>query len=73
MQLTKESRIENEKLLKKLMATCQNLTPSSLNTLTVTAQMLLQGEASGALEQKKLEKEKREREKRERQGVENDK
>lgn len=73
MQLSKESRIESEKLLKKLMATCQNLTPGSLNTLTVTAQMLLKGEASGALEQKKLEKEKREREKRERQGVENDK
>lgn len=66
MQLTKESKIENEKLLKKLMAICQNLTPASLNTLTVTAQMLLQGEAAGALEQKKIEKEKREREKRER-------
>lgn len=66
MILTEASRKESEKLNKKLMGLCQNLTPSSLNTLTTVAQMLLQGEAAGVLEQKKVEKEKREQEQKER-------
>lgn len=71
MKLSIVSRKESEKQLKKLMALCQNLSPASINTLTMTAQLLIQGEAAGALEQKKLDKEEREKEKRERKGDNN--